>query len=263
MLLLFIALGLVALAAFVWLLVVAFQTHILWGLACLFLPFATLIFGILHWNRAAKPFVAHLASSVLIGAVAWSLIGGLIQSVGMAATPEQAAEIQALQQDLVLRMQRGELTQQQAEQELRQRLQGILSREPYHYPVLTGSTQASGGAVAHPSGVDMDPAALDAKIADAVAREDALREQPRAVQSPPPPKPVQTYIAKDPRGARADIGKMVSLKIRGGQERSGGLIDVSAKGELLVERRLHGGTAVYTVDPALVAEYKVLEWVRR
>jgi hypothetical protein len=224
---------------------------------------ATLLFGILHWDRAAKPFVAHLASSVLMVVLAWSLVWGMIQSMGMAATPDQAAEIQALQQELVLRMQKGEITQQQAEQELRQALQGIMTRQPYQSPALAGSAPASGDAVAEPTGVDTDPAALDAKIAEAMAREDALREQPRVVQSPPRPKPVQTYVAKDPQGARADIGKTVSLTTRNGQERNGGLIDVSAKGELLVERRLHGGSAVYTVDPALVADYKVLEWVQR
>jgi hypothetical protein len=46
-------------AAFVggiWLLVVAFQESLAWGLGCLHLPFVGLFFIILHWDRAARPF---------------------------------------------------------------------------------------------------------------------------------------------------------------------------------------------------------------
>lgn len=57
----------------IWLLVIAFTTHILWGLAYLFVPFAGLVFVIMHWSKAAKPFLINmLGVGLLVGGVAMS-----------------------------------------------------------------------------------------------------------------------------------------------------------------------------------------------
>jgi len=42
------------------LLVGAFRERILWGLACLLLPPAALVFTVLHWDVAKKPFFIQL-----------------------------------------------------------------------------------------------------------------------------------------------------------------------------------------------------------
>jgi hypothetical protein len=55
---------LVATASFIWLAIVAFKTHILWGLAVLFLPFAPIVFAIMNWQESKKPFLINLGSSV-------------------------------------------------------------------------------------------------------------------------------------------------------------------------------------------------------
>ena len=60
----------------IWFLVVAFQESPLWGLGCIFVPFVSLIFLIMHWDKAAKPFLAQLACSVPI------IAGLMIGSVG-------------------------------------------------------------------------------------------------------------------------------------------------------------------------------------
>jgi len=44
------------------LLIKAFQTHILWGLGSLFVPFVSLVFVIMHWDVAKKPFLMGLIS---------------------------------------------------------------------------------------------------------------------------------------------------------------------------------------------------------
>ena len=44
------------------LLIRAFQTHILWGLGSLFVPFVSLIFVIMNWDVAKKPFLMGLIS---------------------------------------------------------------------------------------------------------------------------------------------------------------------------------------------------------
>jgi hypothetical protein len=56
---------LVATASFIWLAIVAFQKHILWGLAVLFLPFAPIVFAIMNWHESRKPFLINVGSTVL------------------------------------------------------------------------------------------------------------------------------------------------------------------------------------------------------
>lgn len=48
--------GLVSLAAFVWLLVIAFKESTVWGLVCLLIPFAMLVFVFKFWDEAKMPF---------------------------------------------------------------------------------------------------------------------------------------------------------------------------------------------------------------
>jgi hypothetical protein len=65
----------------VWIIVQAFRVSTGWGLAVIFLPFASLFFIIKHWSDTKKPFLGSVASVVLI-------ILGLV----IAPTPEPEAE---------------------------------------------------------------------------------------------------------------------------------------------------------------------------
>ena len=67
--------GLVSSAAFVWLLVIAFRESTAWGLACLFIPFAALIFAFKFWENAKLPLVGCVGGSMLavFGAVGFSM----------------------------------------------------------------------------------------------------------------------------------------------------------------------------------------------
>ncbi len=56
-----------AVASRVWFLIKAFQVHIGWGLACIFLPFASLVFLIMHWEESFKPFLANFGATCLAG----------------------------------------------------------------------------------------------------------------------------------------------------------------------------------------------------
>lgn len=49
-----------------WLLLIAYKKHILWLLACLFIPVASIALVISNWENAKKPFLIQLAASVLI-----------------------------------------------------------------------------------------------------------------------------------------------------------------------------------------------------
>lgn len=50
----------------IWFYVEAFKENIFWGFACLFLPFASLIFFLLHPGRVIKPIALSIASIVII-----------------------------------------------------------------------------------------------------------------------------------------------------------------------------------------------------
>ncbi|MCC6979986.1 MAG: hypothetical protein IT343_16830 [Candidatus Melainabacteria bacterium] len=67
-------LGLLAnVACGIWMIVIAFQKHIGWGLAVIFLPFGLWIYAISDWKRANKPFLIHIAAVIMIvGGVAMS-----------------------------------------------------------------------------------------------------------------------------------------------------------------------------------------------
>lgn len=253
--------ALVALVCLLWLVVVAFKTHILWGLACLFLPFATAIYGILNWDRAAKPFLAHLASTILLSGLAWYYVASAVGQMLPVAMQLQSGPVQSAQQEIIRRVQSGQMTEDEGNEQMGLVLQGAMTGNPYLPPFMSGSTAGADLKVVRDASADPDPASVTAKIDEAIVQEDTQRaEQVKATRKP---VMVRTYVAKDPHGAGADVGKTVRLKTTNGLTRSGGLVDVNGKGELVVEQRLHGGQAVYTIGPAIVAEYKVLEWVER
>ncbi len=95
----FILLGLAALvsiAAGVWILVLAFQKRIWWGLAVLFVPLANIVFTVIEWKTARRPFLLSLAALPLC-AGAWfafpkdhPLLQGLTAHLG-APTAETAS----------------------------------------------------------------------------------------------------------------------------------------------------------------------------
>jgi hypothetical protein len=62
----------IALICDIWIVVLAFQESVLWGLGCLFLPFIGIVFAIMYWDTAGKPFLISL------GGAALAFVGGLI-----------------------------------------------------------------------------------------------------------------------------------------------------------------------------------------
>jgi hypothetical protein len=57
--------GILSIVGGIWLLVVAFKESVWWGLGSFFIPFVGLIFAIMHWQVAKKPFLISLAGGVL------------------------------------------------------------------------------------------------------------------------------------------------------------------------------------------------------
>ncbi|MCG3150499.1 MAG: hypothetical protein PCFJNLEI_03985 [Verrucomicrobiae bacterium] len=81
----------VALGASIWFLIRAFLVHVGWGLACLFLPLAQLVFLCCHWREGRKPFFVSLAglAGAMVG-IAVALGLGVMPAVAGAKSPSAA-----------------------------------------------------------------------------------------------------------------------------------------------------------------------------
>ena len=57
-----------------WLLVVAFQQNVLWGIASILIPILPLMFLCLHWQAGKKPFQLQIVGLALV--IIGTLLGG-------------------------------------------------------------------------------------------------------------------------------------------------------------------------------------------
>ncbi len=49
----------------IWIVVIAFQESVLWGLGCLLIPCIALYYVITHWEKTKKPFLIEVAGGVI------------------------------------------------------------------------------------------------------------------------------------------------------------------------------------------------------
>ena len=66
----------------IWLLVLGFRSHVFWGLAIMFLPGASLIYGVLHWGEAQEALLMGVvgggmlvAASVMMNMLPAAIVG--------------------------------------------------------------------------------------------------------------------------------------------------------------------------------------------
>jgi hypothetical protein len=50
----------------IWLLIISFRTSILWGLGCIFVPFVSLLFVIIHWREAKGAFALNAGGALIV-----------------------------------------------------------------------------------------------------------------------------------------------------------------------------------------------------
>jgi hypothetical protein len=63
--------GILSFVGGIWLLVAAFQTSVWWGLGSLLVPFVSLIFVIMNWQVAKKPFLISVVGTVVLLFAVW------------------------------------------------------------------------------------------------------------------------------------------------------------------------------------------------
>lgn len=103
-------LGLVALVTFVLITIAGFKRSLWWGLALLFLPFTTLIYGIKYWQEVRNPFLAYAGSNAL----SLALLGFVFIQLGGVEAVTMAQKIDA-----------GTLTEQEAARFMQANLEGM------------------------------------------------------------------------------------------------------------------------------------------
>lgn len=74
----------------IWLVIEAFRESVLWGLGVLLIPIVGLIFVVLHWDVAGKPFLIQLA-----GVILWFVGGGAQKHVSTLPPPRPPAAVVA------------------------------------------------------------------------------------------------------------------------------------------------------------------------
>lgn len=75
--------GLIGLLSGLLFLVAAFNTSTLWGLGCIFVPFVSLLFLVMNWEVAKRPFIANVIGTVL-------LFGGYVPLLSALPHPEES-----------------------------------------------------------------------------------------------------------------------------------------------------------------------------
>lgn len=58
--------GLLTLVSTIWLLVLGFKEHVLWGLAIFFLPGAGLVYGIMRWAKAQEALILGFVGGMML-----------------------------------------------------------------------------------------------------------------------------------------------------------------------------------------------------
>lgn len=249
----------IAFAGGLWLLIVAFEKSVWWGLGCLFIPFASLLFVILNWRATWKPFVINI-------------VGGILVVVGLgSALPnsEQMALIGKTKQDLTRQLEKGEISEEQAAKEL-VRMLGAMSKGETYVP---GSTTAKEK--------DFDPADYaPAAKKDGTSASDKKQQQAKAVEDEMEAK--RKKLAEDERLRREEfkkryqqlnrkkyefvsaemsqvnetVGKEIRVTLAGGTVRTGTLLEASDD-VLVIGSKNNSGVFSFNVKTKQVVKFEV------
>lgn len=91
---LLVILSIISLIGWIWLLVVSFKEHVLWGIGNLLLPFpVAIVFAAMHWQEAKKPFLLYLIPSLLAAVIWVKLFAGVFSETLDIAQQQESGQI--------------------------------------------------------------------------------------------------------------------------------------------------------------------------
>jgi len=277
----FLVTGVISLAGYLWLSMVAFKRSIPWGLLVLLLsPITAIVFALMHWFESRKPFVVYISSFLLFAGSAVLIMG----NVGMGNM-----------QQIFTRMQSGKMPPARA--------YGVVLKALQHPGATDLFAETSPVNAAPPAASSTENAPLPAKavtntettaqtkpethtqVADKTAESSPKPPAATSVQTPkqdsnkaatktqekvplikqaePDPLAQKTYVPPaNTVTVRMDrmpklLGKYFIIKLKDGVERRGLLSQVTST-HLMLDRKLYGGNLRYRIRKTQVRSIKML-----
>jgi len=225
----------IAMLSYIWLIVVGFKKHVLWGIGIIFIPFVFIIFPIMNWDRAKKPFLITMISSIL-------MIALMFEPMMQVANES----VQVAQQ-----VQRGEITEQQGQEIIQKRLIQIFSGEQ-GTPVITNDDLLTPEeqrieTLREELRIKNEAALASQKYAEEQAQKEAVVEEKR--------RKVKVFSPIKISEAKNYVGKKIRVVSFEGVERQGILLSAGFD-RLSVDRKLAGGGFKFDV---LTKDIKTIE----
>lgn len=217
-------LGIIGLVSFIWVVVIAFKEHILWGFGCLFVPLVIIIFGIIHWDKVKKPFLVYIIVSIIMAVLYVKIFFAMFQQAGV--------------MDLGTQVETGQITQQEAEQRIQQRMAEMFGVDAGQLPATTEQ-----------------PSSTSDQISALTEQMNERAEQAEQQAAAAAPQRIKVFNNFKLSQARQYIGEKVRIITRSDIEKQGKLREVKHD-RLVLERNLRGGDFAFEV---LFEDIKTLE----
>lgn len=229
MMALFGVLSIFTLVSFIWTVVIAFKEHILWGFGCLFVPLVIIVFGIVHWNKAKKPFMIYIICSLILTVMYVKIIYSVVTESGAI--------------DLGAQVESGQITEQEAQRQIEQKMAEM-------FGIDTGQMPAGEKT--------QSPEDQVSSLTDKM-NERAQQAEKDAAMSEPAAKRIQVFNAFRVSQARQYIGEKVRVVTASGIEKQGKLKEVKYD-RLVLERNLAGGDFAFEVLFDDIKTIEVEQW---
>jgi hypothetical protein len=217
---LLIILSIISLITWIWLLVVAFKEHVLWGLGVFFLsPIVAIVFAIMHWQEAKKPFLIYIITTVLATGIWFNLFfDAFTQSMEIAQQQES-----------------GQITEEEAQRRM---------FEMFGMEVPAELQQQGSG---------------ETSTEDEITRLTEQLEKGNVVEEPQAPQRIEVYNPIKLSQVTQYIGRNVQITTRSGIVKKGALKSVKYD-RVTLERQLRGGDFAFDVRNSDIARIEVQEW---
>ena|GEM_PF-1936463 len=220
-------LSIVTLVSFIWTLVIAFKENILWGLGSLFVPLVIIVFGIMHWDKAKKPFLTYVIASIVYAVFFFNVISTMFTEAGVMELNSQVRS--------------GQITEQEAQQRIQQRMAEMFGTEAEQVP---GAQQ---------------PQQAEDQINTLTGQMNERARQAEQQADAPATQRIKVYNSIRVSQARQYIGENVRVISMSGVEKQGTLKEVKYD-RLVLERNLRGGDFAFEVLFNDIKSIEVEQW---
>jgi len=237
---------LIATLSFLWLVVEGFKQHVLWGIGILFVPLVWLVFVIMRWEHAKKPFLINLVSSILLVVIMFNPMMTLVMEAG----------------EMGQQLQRGEITQEEIDRRMEQRLIEIFTGKESTTVIddddLMTPEEREIATLSEELRIKNEQAAASVEYADQLE----AQRQKEAIEADPQLEKVRVFNPVSISEANKFIGQKFRIVTENGVEKQGILIN-GGFDRMIFERKLAGGNFKFEVLNRDIRQLEVEQWEMR